>query len=155
MRLEIIDDDDYLIYLNSYYIEDFDINNNNELGKYIKSIILKIRKIYNIILEGFYEVHVYILKYLGFIIEIKNIDRYVGKTIDLKIIVHNDDEIYLKIDDYEFVNNYNDLKYLNNYFYFNIDDLREEDAFKICEHYKAVYGDGLIALKHKWHSLTK
>lgn len=155
MRLEVIENDDYRVYLNSLYIDDFDINNNSELGKYIKKIILKIRKIYNIVLEGFYEVHVYILKYLGLIVEIKNIDKYVSKTIDLKIIVHNDDEIYLKIDDYELIDNYDDLKYLDNYFYFNIDNLKKEDIFKIIEHYKVVCGEELIGLKHKWHSLTK
>lgn len=155
MRLEVVDNNDYLVYLNSLYIDDFDITNNSELGKYIKSIILKIRKIYNIVLEGFYEVHVYVLKHLGFIIEIKNIDRYVSKTIDLKIIVHNDEELYLQIHDYELIDNYNDLKYLDNYFYFNIDELKKEDVFKIIEHYKAVYGAELITLKQRWHSLTK
>ena len=155
MRLEVIDNDNYKVYINSFYMDDFDINNNSELGKYIKEIILKIKKIYNIVLEGFYEVHVYILKYLGLIVEIKNIDRYVSKTIDLKIIVHSDEELYLQIHDYDLLDNYDDLKYLDNYFYINIDDLRKEDTFKFCEHYKVVYGDCLSIVKHKWHSLTK
>ena len=154
MRLEIIDND-YLVYLNSSYIDDFDINNNSELGKYIKDIILKIRKIYNIILEGFYEVHVYTLKYLGLIVEIKNIDRYVSKTIDLKIIVHNDEDIYLKIEDYELIDNYTDVKYLDNYFYLKMDNIKEDDVFKLIEHYKIVYGDSLTMIRHRWHNLTK
>jgi len=151
MRLEVIDNDTYKIYINSFYIDDFDINNNSELGKYIKKNILKIRKIYNIVLEGFYEVHVYILKYLGIILEIKNIDTYLSKTVDLKIIVHSDEEVYLQVIDNELLDNYKDLKYLDNYFYFNIDNLKEEDIFKLLEHYKIVYGDSLSILKHKWH----
>ena len=39
MRFEVLDDDYYKLFINSSYIEDFDINNNNELGKYIKKII--------------------------------------------------------------------------------------------------------------------
>lgn len=155
MRLEVIDNDDYKVYINSFYMDDFDINNNSELGKYINRIILKIRKIYSIVLEGFYEVHVYVLKYLGLIVEIKNIDRYVSKTIDLKIIVHNDEELYLQIDDYDLLDNYKDIKYLDNCFYFNINNLMEEDTFKFCEHYKVVCGEELTNIKHKWHSLTK
>ena len=155
MKLEILDDDYYKVYINSFYIDDFDINNNTDLGKYIKQIILKIRKIYDIILEGFYEVHVYVLKNLGIILEIKNIDRYVSKTIDLKIIVHNDDEIYLELPDYELVNNFKDLKYLANNFYFNIDNLKDKDIFVVVEHYKIVYGEALKQLKRNWVSLTK
>lgn len=155
MKLEILDDDYYKVYINSFYIDDFDINNNNELGKYIKQIIIKIRKIYDIILEGFYEVHVYVLKNLGIILEIKNIDRYVSKTIDLKIILHKDEEIYLELPDYEFVYNCKDLKYLNNNFYFNIDNLKDKDVFVVFEHYKIVYGEVLKQLKRNWVSLTK
>ena len=56
MKLELLDEDSYKIFVNNSYIKEFNINNNEELSKYIKSIILKIRKIYDVILEGFYEV---------------------------------------------------------------------------------------------------
>jgi len=154
MRLEVIDDDNYKVFINNDYMDDFDIDNNNELGKYIKKVILKIRKIYNVILEGFYEVHVYMLKYLGMIFEIKNIDRYLSKTIDLKIIVHNDEEVYLQIPEYELLGKYKYLKYLDNYFYLNINDI-EEDNLYLIEHYKIVYGDSLQLLKSKWYNLTR
>ena len=155
MKLEMIEDNYYKVFINSSYIDDFDINNNGELGKYIKKVILKIRKIYNIILEGFYEVHVYILKHLGMILEIKNIDRYLSKTIDLKIIVHNDEEVYLQIPEYDLLEKYKDFKYLNNYFYLNVNNIKEQDIFKISDHYKILYGDALKGIKRKWYNLTK
>lgn len=155
MRLEKIDNDYYKVFINSGYIDEFDINNNGELGKYIKKIILKIRKIYNMILEGFYEVHVYILKHLGMILEIKNIDSYLSKTIDLKIIVHNDEEIYLQIPEYELLEEYKNFKYLNNSFYLNANNIKERDVFKVNEHYKLIYGDCLNVIKREWCDLTK
>lgn len=151
MRLEMIDNDNYKVFINSSYLDNFDINNNSELGKYIKKIILKIRKIYNVILEGFYEVHVYILKNIGLILQIDNVDKYISKTIDLKIIVHNDEEIFLKISDYELLDKCKSIKYLDNYFYINVDDIELKDIFAVFEHYEVIYGDELNDIKKKWY----
>lgn len=154
MKVEIIDEDNYKIFINNDYKKDLDVDNKDELGKYIKQIILKIRKIYNVLLEGFYEVHVYVIKFIGIILEIKNIDSYLGKTVDLKIIVHNDEEVYLKVYRYELIESYHRLKYLNNYFYLDINDLLEEDVYKLIESSNIVYGSKLRELKSKWYSLT-
>ncbi len=153
MKLELLDEDNYKIFINNAYIKEFDINNQEELSQYIKSIILKIRKIYAITLEGFYEVHVYIIKYLGIILEIKNIDSYLGKTVDLKIIVHNEEEIYLQVKNIKNVYQYKTLKYLNNYFYINSIEVDKEDYF-FTEDYKVIYGQELKELKSKWYHLT-
>lgn len=153
MRFEKLDNDIYKVFINSFYLDDFDINDNSELGKYIKKIILKIRKIYNVILEGFYEVHVYILKNIGLILEIKNIDKYLSKTIDLKIIVHNDEEIYLKTDEYELLSKQENIKYLDDYFYIDINYMDENNYFKIIEYYEVIYGENLDILKKKWYEL--
>lgn len=149
MRLEIMDKDNYKVFLNSDYIPYFDIDDNNELGKYIKKIILNIRKIYNITLEGFYEVHVYFIENIGMILEINNIDHYISKTIDLKIIVHNDEEIYLQVPLYETLNNYKNIKYLSNNFYINIDYISKVD-FNLIEQYQLIYGQELKKIQKKW-----
>lgn len=149
MRLEVIEKDNYKLFINSDYIDDFDIYDNGALGKYIKKIILKIKKVYNVILEGFYEVHVYILKHIGIILEIRNIDSYLSKTIDLKIIIHNDEDIYLQIPEYELIRGYKNLKYLDNYFYLNVKDICLE-KWSIIEHYNVVLGEDIKDIKHKW-----
>ncbi|MBQ7137063.1 MAG: hypothetical protein IJO43_03720 [Bacilli bacterium] len=154
MKVEIIDDDYYKVFINGLYTKEIDINNKDELGKYVKDIILKLRKIYNIILQGLYEVRVYYIRFIGIILEISNIDKYLSKTVDLKIIVHNDEEIFLKIFRYELINHYNHLKYYNNCFYFDINDLKEEDVYRLIESTNIVYGDELEELKPKWIELT-
>lgn len=154
MRLDIIDDDSYKIFINSNYIEDIDVKNKDELGKIVKEIIIKIKNIYNIMLEGFYEVHVYPLKYLGIILEIRNIDNYLNKTVDLRIIVHNDEEIYINIYLLELIKNYKNIKYLNNSFYLNINDLKKEDVYSLIESSNIIYGEELSSIKSHWHSLT-
>jgi len=154
MKVEIIDDDYYKVFLNDLYTKKIDVSNKEELGKYIKELILKLRRIYNVVLQGLYEVRVYCIKFIGIILEIRNIDKYLSKTVDLKIIVHNDEEIFLKVFRYELIKNYNHLKYYNNCFYFDINDLEKEDIYKLIESSNIVYGDELEELKLKWISLT-
>lgn len=154
MKFEIIDEDNYKIFINNEYKKNLDVDNKEELGKYIKSIILKIRKIYNVLLEGFYEVHVYVIKFIGIILEIRNIDSYLSKTIDLKIIVHNDEDIYLKVSRYELIKHYHHLKYLNNCFYLPIKNILKEDVYKLIESANIIYGSDLTEIKNEWHSLT-
>ena len=154
MKLEIIDNDSYKIFINNLYCNKVNINNKEELGKYIKDIILKVRKLYNVILHGLYEVHVYVVKFIGIILEIKNIDSYLSKTIDLKIIVHNDEEIYLQVYRYELIEKYNGIKYFNNYFFLNINELKKEDVYSIIESSKIIFGEDLLDIKKRWVSLT-
>jgi len=155
MRLEIVGKDEYNLFINKLYVGDIDINDNDSLGKYIKQIIIKIRKIYDIMLEGFYEVHVYPVGEFGIILIIKNIDKYLSKTVDLKIIVHNDEEIYIQIPDYDQLKNYTNLKYLNNFFYIDINQLKDKSVLSFAEHYQIVCGERVKELKVRWHNLTK
>lgn len=154
MKLEFMDDDCYKVFINSNYITDFDIESNDDIGKYVKKIILKIRKLYGVTLEGFYEVHVYYIKYIGMILEIKNIDSYYSKTIDLKIVVHNDEKSYLKIDQYELIKKYKEVNYFNNYFYLPTSELQKNDILSLAENIEILYGSSIEELKNKWYHLT-
>ena len=154
MKVEFIDNDSYKIFINSDYKKDLDLDNKEELGKFIKSVILKIRKFYNILLEGLYEVHVYVIKFIGTVLEIKNIDTYLSKNIDLKIVVHNDEEIYLKVFKYELIKDYKSIKYFNNFFYVNVNDMEEKEIYKLVENTSIIYGNDLEEIKSKWHCLT-
>jgi len=154
MRLEILDDDNYKIFINNCYSEVIDIDNKEELGSYIKNIILNLKKIYNITLKGLYEIHVYVIDLLGIILEINNIDNYFSKTIDLKIIVHTDEEIYIKLLRDDLTKKYNGLKYFEQHFYLNVKQLKVADINKLAENYNIVYGDELSIIKNRWTSLT-
>lgn len=154
MKLEILDEDSYKIFINDDYIKQIDINNKEDLSNNIKSIIVKIKKVYDIILEGFYEVHVYPINNIGLILEIKNIDSYLSKSIDLRIIVHNEEEMYIKFSRYELIKKYNNIKYLNNYFYLNANEINKKDKYHLIEFANIIYGDDLLEVKRQWHNLT-
>ena len=154
MKLEILDEDSYKIFINDDYIKQIDINNKEDLSNNIKSIIVKIKKVYDIILEGFYEVHVYPINNIGLILEIKNIDSYLSKSIDLRLIVHNEEEMYIKFSRYELIKKYNNIKYLNNYFYLNVNEINKKDKYHLIEFANIIYGDDLLEVKRQWHNLT-
>lgn len=154
MKIEMLDKDSYKIFVNNSYKDISNIEDKSELGKFIKSIILDIRKIYDILLEGLYEVHVYVIKFIGMILEVKNIDSYLSKTVDLKIIVHSEEDTYLKIKNYDLVNGYSNIKYFNNSFYINANQLLEKDIYSLIEDYKVIYGKDLKEMRSKWRSLT-
>ena len=149
MKLEILDEDSYKIFINDDYIKQIDINNKEDLSNNIKSIIVKIKKVYDIILEGFYEVHVYPINNIGLILEIKNIDSYLSKSIDLRIIVHNEEEMYIKFSRYELIKKYNNIKYLNNYFYLNVNEINKKDKYHLIEFANIIYGDDLLEVKRQ------
>lgn len=154
MKLEILDEDSYKIFINDDYIKQIDINNKEDLSNNIKSIIVKIKKVYDIILEGFYEVHVYPINNIGLILEIKNIDSYLSKSIDLRIIVHNEEDMYIKLSRYELIKKYNNIKYLNNYFYLNVNEINKKDKYHLIEFANIIYGYDLLEVKRQWHNLT-
>jgi len=154
MKIELLEHDKYKIFINDAYLGKINIKDNAELGKYIKELVLKLKNIYNIVLTGFYNVDVYIVKNFGIIIEIENVDNYISKTIDLRIILHSNEDIYLKIKNDEMISKYREIKYLEQYYYLNVNDVLKKDVNAFVEDYTIVYGADLKRLKNNWHSLT-
>ncbi len=154
MKLEYLDYDYYKVFINSSYIKKVNINNKEELAKYVKLVILKLRKLYGLILEGFYEVHFYNIKYIGIILELKNIDTYISKTIDLQIIIHNDEKYYLKTNNYEIAKKFKKINYYDNYFYLDVDNLTKSNFISLIENSEIVNESYIDNIKYKWNNLT-
>lgn len=97
-------DDEYTIYLNNYIIRNIDFFNNEELEKYINSVFNKLKKIYNIVLNGYYNIDIYIDNNYGAIINIKKDDieyyDYFSDQIDTQIIIHNNSNFLYKVKDF-------------------------------------------------------
>ena len=97
-------DDEYTIYLNNYIIRNIDFFNNEELEKYINSVFNKLKKIYNIVLNGYYNIDIYIDNNYGAIINIKKDDLeyydYFSDQIDTQIIIHNNSNFLYKVKDF-------------------------------------------------------
>ena len=128
-------DDEYTIYLNNYIIRKIDFFDNEELEKYINNLFNKLKKIYNIELNGYYNIDIYIDNNYGAIINIKKDDLeyydYFNDQIDTQIIIHNNSNFLYKVKDFLDIknnihSNFSLYKYYNE-FYIRLNDKIDEN----------------------------
>ncbi len=128
----------------AYNMEDIEIND------YIKGLILRLKRKYNINLFGFYQVNVYKNPKVGMIIDMIKEDGmdYFNDLVDLKIKIYDNSDVYYTFNDY-FFNAKKDFKLFNNKYYINIDDLSEKEFLLMTEFCSCVYGDELEKIQDK------
>ena len=150
----VFKDNKIIIYLNKENI-DFDIFNKENLEKYIKELVLNIKKIYGYKISGSYNVNIYENKKIGLIIEFikKESFDFFPDLIDLKLNIFYDSDVYLKLDDYFLIKKYRNIYYNNNNFYIDVTDLIKKDILILSEFGKYIYGKNLEKLKNKLISL--
>ena len=150
----VFKDNKIIIYLNKENI-DFDIFNKENLEKYIKELVLNIKKIYGYKISGSYNVNIYENKKIGLIIEFikKESFDFFPDLIDLKLNIFYDIDVYLKLDDYFLIKKYRNIYYNNNNFYIDVTDLIKKDILILSEFGKYIYGKNLEKLKNKLISL--
>lgn len=119
MKINYVNEEYYIYILKEQF--DFNINDKDKLVDYIKKMIIRLKVFYNIHLQGFYKIYVYPNKKYGLILKIICLDDIDIDTIDLRIIIKHDINIYLKTSDY-FIFQNQKLFYENNY-YKNINDI--------------------------------
>jgi len=102
MKVSINSDDEIIVFLNNSYIEELNFTDRRKTENYFKSLFQKLSKKYNIEMNGFYNVNVYINKHYGYVIEIniENTDYYTyfGNQIDMKINIIKDNNFLYEID---------------------------------------------------------
>lgn len=142
MRLESDLKNNYIVFLSNDYIGDIDYTSKGKIGLYLKKIIVILKKRYNLVLKGFYEVNVYINKKVGMFIEINKIGEYDFDTeeIDLKIVVHFDSDFYFKTDNYDVISKYKNIKFFEDSYYIDVDDIGDNEVIKIIEMGEFIYG---------------
>lgn len=125
MKIEIVNDDCYHIYI----YNDYDELDENK----IKDKLLLIRNILH--LCGFYRV-IATLKNIGLFLEIVKVaEGFRRETFDLKVIIDNDKEVYFRTKDYFLVEDTSKICYYDGEYYALVDDSFD----KILE--KVEYGD--------------
>lgn len=135
-----------------FYIKDnlIDIRDKKELEIYLKKLIVLLKKKKIDIKSGLYLARIYENKKFGLIIELENIEELelFNDMIDLKILIYDNVEIYLKMSDYFLIMDVDKL-YLDEYYYVNIDTIDNHKLIYLSEFCEYVYGDELESiLKH-------
>ena len=98
MKIEMINNNFFIIYLKKVIINSVDFNRREELEDYFKSLFVKLKRIYNVDIKGYYNIKVFIDKYYGVVLEIKKEDveyySYFDNSVDMRISCINEPFYY-------------------------------------------------------------
>ena len=144
MNIKFIDKFTIDIYIKRELIDNIDFDNKEDLEKYLKKLFKILKNKYDIIIEGFYDITMYIDKYYGvvFHLEKEDIDYYdyFKNQVDMRIITINTDFLYL-VEDIP----YNLLKKANvfikdNQIYLKLkDNLTKLEVMQLLENSQVIY----------------
>lgn len=138
----ILEDHNVTIYIpKKNEIEHFE--NRNEIENYFKKLFLKIKDNYQICMNGFYNVDIYLDSFYGIILELKEekleFMEYYEDEIDMRIAIHEDEFLY-QIDDILKINrdNYEIYNYQNKW-YIKLKNKNKKNLYSILEHVNVIY----------------
>lgn len=121
--------------------DNLNIEDRDELEKYLKNVFNKLNKYYDIRISGFYDVDLYIDKNYGIILDIIRDDidfEPIFNSVDMKITINKESFLY-KLDDYIYSHFGNIYNYDNAYYLEVSDTLSNLDMMKLMEDATIVY----------------
>lgn len=128
MKIKYVNED-YYIYITKENVT-FSLDDKEALVDYIRKVIIRLKIFYDITLQGFYKIYAYPNKKFGLILRIICIDDFAFESIDLKIVIRHDTDIYLKTDNYFIFKDKN--LYYEGFYYKNIKEI--DDIYKYIEY---------------------
>ena len=143
MNIKFIDELILDIYIKRELIDNIDFNNKTDLEKYLKKLFKILKNKYNIVIEGFYEITVYIDKYYGVIFHLEKEDidyyDYFKNQVDMRIITIDTDFLYLVDDIPQNLLNKVDVIIIDKNIYLKIkENLSKVEMMKLLEISKVV-----------------
>lgn len=139
MRLEV-ERDKYFLYVNQDYCKNMDFNSKESIASYAKTLVLRLKRIYGIVLQGFYQMKVFVNDCVGMFIELVKLDDFEFElmTIDLKVIIFLHQTFLLQCTDLDFLDHFSNVYFMDPYYY----GVLRKDEFLLpdLEYGKLVYG---------------
>lgn len=138
MNIKFIDDLTFNIYIKKEKLKNVNIENKDEIEKYLKTLISNLKSKYKLIIEGFYDVNVYVDKYYGIILNFnkEKLDYYdYFNGIEMNITIKETSFLY-KVNDIP-INLLTKLKVtqINDDLYLKIiKDLNQKEFMNLMEH---------------------
>ena len=134
------------IYIKKELIDNIDFNNKEDLEKYLKKLFKTLKNKYDIVIEGFYDITVYVDKYYGVVIHMEKDDieyyDYFKNQVDMRIITIDTDFLYLVDDVPDDLLNKVDVIIIEKDIYLKIkEELTKVEMMKLLEISKVVFDD--------------
>ncbi len=146
MRIEIISLEEFNIFVNNLYLKIDDYNNKERIVEAVKSIISSIRG--KLHLRGFYKLKVFVNQKVGLFIKgVKLEELDYSNTVDLRVVVFFDEDIYFKTDDYFVIRDVSNIRYFDGNYYCLVDDI--PDINKVVEFGEFIYGEDVVDMMER------
>ncbi len=154
MKIDVLEDNTFVVYLNKYYIKEIENINKDNIQKYLKTIFLCLKKKYGVNIYSYFNIDCYINKSYGLILEVREEPvgfHFFTKKTDMKLTFYNNSKILYNIDDY-FIkdilkNNDYKLYIRENQFFLDMDNLDEKESAYIIENTKKIiYGENIQSI---------
>jgi len=132
------------IYIKKYLIKDIDFSNKTDIEKYLKKLFKILSKKYNLIIEGFYNITIYIDKFYGIVLhlekEMLDYYEYYKNQVDMRLLTIDTNFMY-EVDDIPYYNlDKVKIKIKENNIYLIIkESLTDLEMMKLLENSKLVY----------------
>lgn len=144
MSIKFISDLIFDIYIKKCFINNIDFSVKEEIEKYLKKLFKTLSKKYNLKIEGFYNITVYIDKYYGIILHLEKeeIDyyEYYKNQVDMRLITIDTEFIY-EVEDIPFdIINKVDIITKDKNIYLKIkEELTNTEMMELLENSKLIY----------------
>ena len=144
MNIKYIDELTFDIYIKNQLIENINFDNKEDIEKYLKKLFKILNQKYKIIIEGFYNITIYIDKYYGIVIHLEkeNLEyyEYYKNQVDMRLITVHTDFMYLVNDIPKSIINKIKLQIKDNNIYIKIiNKLNDLEMMKLMEFSEIVY----------------
>jgi len=144
VNVKFIDELTLDIYIKKELIDNIDFNKKEDLEKYLKRLFKILKNKYDIVIEGFYDINVYIDKYYGVIFHLEKDDieyyDYYKNQVDMRIITIDTEFLYLVEDiPFNLLNKIN-ITIKDNKIYLKLkQDLNKLEMMELLEISRVVY----------------
>lgn len=131
------------------FVVDKIMKDAEEIKKYLKDIVIKLKKRSKREVSGFYDVEVYVNKKFGMIFDFFKEDSFdfFQDIVDLDIKVHENAKIFLEFDDLFLVNSFQNIYSYNNKYYIDIDKISKLKFYSLLEFSNFIFGKDLEKIK--------
>lgn len=144
MKIEENGKGNYIIFINSEYMNKQCCSTKEEKVDFIKRFMLKMKN--KLKLRGFYKIKVFIHDRIGMFLEAYKLDDIdITNNLDLRVIIMSDNDFYFETDDYEIISNCNEKRYKDGMFYCIVDESFDKILEKV-ELGRFIYGGEVINL---------
>lgn len=146
MKIEI-EHDQITLFLKKEEIEDFHFEDIEEVEEYFRTLFSKLEEYYQITIEGFYNISVFLDKAEGMILKLEkeDIDYYHFHQIEMRIVKEDTVFLYQVEDILDFLESDVDIYFYKNEFY--IKNNNQKKVYNLYEFGKIIYENTDIILK--------